>query len=474
MFRIYVIGCVGDEKHERVWSLCFSMFFQRRYQKLLPKNPDSDDDYVESTLIRDFGDNRYDRSIHLHLPKGNVTVVPARASYLRCLALGCLYACILATFGLMTVSATIYTNWFVRHINIGSATNTISWRREFDALTELSAETFDVNGDGVLDVLTSGSSGPCIAIVRALDGSNGDTLFQTTLSFDVFALNCNADLNLDGHVDCLLAGRFGGFAAIQGQDGTLLWYVDSSIVFPRYGFYFPLLVRDLNGDGVNDVINTHGGDTKYLPHDRNRSPGYLVVVSGRTGEKLMNRIPVPDGRETYSSPVMHSLPDGREMVLFGTGGETIEGSLWAVTLDSIHKRVQEYISQFTNHHYQPHLEFINPYCTNSNISTTEALRPVFNASLYSLSHISSDINCEPWGYVMPVRTSLGLCVYEIIASKHKGVMLPVLLVDMNEDKQLDLVVSLFDAHTAVLDGMSLAVLWNKHFPDSESYRYVCV
>lgn len=453
------------------------MFFQRRYHKLWPKNPDSDDENAESTLIGDFEDSKYDHSTDLNVSNVNVIVTGShqrheRVSF-RCLALGCLYACILATFGLMTVCAAIYANWFIRHVNIGSATNTISWRREFDALTELSAETLDVNGDGVLDVITSGSSGPCMATVRALDGSNGDTLFQTTLTFDVFALNCNADLNLDGHLDCLLAGRFGGFAAIQGQDGTLLWYVDSSIVFPRYGFYFPLLVRDLDGDGVMDVINTHGGDTKYPPDDRNRSPGYLVVVSGRTGEKLMNRIPVPDGRETYSSPVLHSLPDGREMVLFGTGGETIEGSLWAITLDSMQKRVQEYTGQITNYLYQPHLEFINPYCTHSNINATETLRPVFDASLYSKDPISG-INCVPWGSAKHVWTSLGLCVYEVFVSKHKGVMLPVLLVDMNEDKQLDLVVSLFDAHTVVLDGRSLAVLWDKHFPDSESYRYYAV
>lgn len=443
------------------------MFSLKRYNKLGQKDLDTDDEDVRSTTIKDFGASQYDHSADLHLPNVQSS---EHVSYFQCLTLGCLYACLLVTFSVMTVTAAGYASWFIQDTGPEVTANptTISWRREFDALTELSAETYDVNGDGILDVLTSGASGTCMSIVRALDGSNGDTLFETKLTFDVFALNCNADLNLDGHFDCLLAGRFGGFAAIRGQDGTVLWYVDSSIIFPRYGFYFPLVVRDLDGDGVMDVINTHGGDTIYAPGNRNRSTGFLVVVSGRTGGKLMNRIPVPDGKETYSSPVLYRRPDGVEMVVFGTGGETIEGSLWAMSLDSIQRSVQEYTGQIKDN-YNPLHEFLNPFCTNADTSSTESLRPVYNPSLYKMNHIG-DINCVPWGYAKHVWTSLGLCVYQILASKHKGIMLPVLLVDMNEDSQLDLVISIFGGHTAVLDGMSLAVIWDKHFPESESYR----
>ena len=445
------------------------MFSRRPYQKLWQRDHD---EYQSSTTLQDFGVSQYDQSADLHLTVVSGIHRHKHVTHRQCLALGCLYVCILATFAVVAVTAVLYANWFIHDAKTegeGRIKNLISWRREFGALTELSAETYDVNGDGVLDVLTSGSSGPCMSTVRALNGLNGDTLFESELNFDVFALNCNADLNLDGHSDCILAGRFGGFAAIHGQDGTLLWYVDSSVVFPRYGFYFPLLVRDLDGDGVMDIINTHGGDTIYAPNNRNRSTGLLVVVSGRTGEKLMNRITVPDGKETYSSPVLHRLPDGRQMVLFGTGGETIEGSLWGISLDSIQKSVQDYTNQIKDHNYKPLNAFTNPYCTNSSTMATEALRPVHDASVYDIGG-TKDVTCVPWGHATHVWTSLQLCVYQIFVSKQKGVMLPVLLVDMNEDTVLDLVVSTFGGRTAVLDGKDVAVVWDKHFPATESYR----
>lgn len=40
---------------------------------------------------------------------------------------------------------------------------------------------------------------------------------------DVYAVNCNGDLDQDGVPDCLLAGRAGTFEAISGKSGNLLW-----------------------------------------------------------------------------------------------------------------------------------------------------------------------------------------------------------------------------------------------------------
>ena len=46
---------------------------------------------------------------------------------------------------------------------------------------------------------------------------------------------------------------------------------------------------------------------------------------------------VPDNKESYYSPQLYTLPDGIQMVLFGTGGETHGGSLWRITLDDLIK-----------------------------------------------------------------------------------------------------------------------------------------
>ena len=44
---------------------------------------------------------------------------------------------------------------------------------------------------------------------------------------------------------------------------------------------------------------------------------------------------VPDNKESYYSPQLYTLPDGVQIVLFGTGGETHGGSLWRITLKDL-------------------------------------------------------------------------------------------------------------------------------------------
>ena len=58
------------------------------------------------------------------------------------------------------------------------------------------------------------------------------------------------------------------------------------------------------------------------------------MFSGKTG-KVIKWVGVPDNKESYYSPQWYILPDGVEMVLFGTGGETHGGSLWRITLEDL-------------------------------------------------------------------------------------------------------------------------------------------
>jgi len=45
--------------------------------------------------------------------------------------------------------------------------------------------------------------------------------------------------------------------------------------------------------------------------EKDRRPGNLVVLSGKNG-KLLARAPMPDGKETYMSPVAYPIPDTKE------------------------------------------------------------------------------------------------------------------------------------------------------------------
>ena len=40
----------------------------------------------------------------------------------------------------------------------------------------------------------------------------------------------------------------------------------------------------------------------------------------------------PDGKESYFSPLLYTLKNGTEMVIFGTGGETHGGALYVIQL----------------------------------------------------------------------------------------------------------------------------------------------
>ena len=67
-----------------------------------------------------------------------------------------------------------------------------------------------------------------------------------------------------------------------------------------------------------------------------RVPGKVLIFSGADGQILSSSV-VPDGRESYYSPVLHQSQDGTTTVLFGTGGETHGGALWYITLHDLYK-----------------------------------------------------------------------------------------------------------------------------------------
>ncbi len=345
------------------------------------------------------------------------------------------------------------------------SSHNVDWTRDiFPAATELFLQFFDMNKDGIQDVLTAKLTDKCTCSLLALDGLSGEIVWQTKVNFDVFSLRCILDSNQDDVVDCIATGRYGGFISINGVDGSIIWTVDNDITFPKYNFYFPLLVEDLDQDGVPDLVNTHGGDASYPPWQTNRSPGSFVVVSGRTGGKLMEPILMPDGRETYCSPVLFRM-DNIDMILFGSGGETLSGSLWGVTLASIRNKVNKNMVEIAQ--YRMEIDDLFHPC----FMDVESLRPTFNESFFDNSYqlpLCPDLLTHTF-----VPNSYDLCLYEIHRSPSKGVLLPPLILDLNNDGRQDMLVSTFDGHLYAYDGANMAtLLWEVYNPNTESYRYV--
>ena len=151
-------------------------------------------------------------------------------------------------------------------------------------MTETAIRLNDVNKDNVADIMIGfmtvldgyfvdgiprkacdtyfNGSFPCFGGILALDGRTGHELWRHYTVHEVFAVNCNADLDYDGVRDCLIGGRVGVFEAVSARTGTLLWRFSKDD--PGYeeimGVYTAQFVRDLDGDGVPDILASHGGD----------------------------------------------------------------------------------------------------------------------------------------------------------------------------------------------------------------------
>ena len=344
--------------------------------------------------------------------------------------------------------------------------------------SETSPQLFDLNGDGTDDVVIVVDTTPCSSILMGLSGRDGSVVWQHPIHFAAFAVRCILDVNDDGHLDCLVSGRSAGFAALDSRDGSVLWSVDPSIAFPSYNFYFPLVVGDLDGDGGPDLLNIHGGDTTYDPEQHDRSPALLVAVSGRTGAALMDPIQMPDGHESYSSPVLFTMKDSKDssnqFVLFGSGGETVPGSLWGIQLDSLKERVKNHAHGFVEG--EAPRDYIVPHetadaCDRPDPESLDEMRPKFDNSLFDFSQ-TLKIDCPHLGSELHALWNVyDVCLYEIVHGHFKGVMLPPVMVDLTLDGVHDLVVSTYDGRTLALDGLDLSsVLWETYYPFTESYR----
>ena len=155
------------------------------------------------------------------------------------------------------------------------------WHATFPKLmTETPIRLNDVNEDGIKDIIVSFATGvdgynvpqfacdlyfngtfPCFGGALALDGRTGKELWRHYSMHEVYGINCNADIDQDGVRDCLLSGRGGVFEAVTSKTGKLLWRFGSQPARnTMMNLYTAQFVRDLDGDGVLDIVVAHGGD----------------------------------------------------------------------------------------------------------------------------------------------------------------------------------------------------------------------
>ena len=232
---------------------------------------------------------------------------------------------------------------FVNHTLCAQSKRQNSWSVKFEGMGLFSSpRVADFNGDGVGDIVLGAGREefkPCDTAVFAISGVDGTMLWRLANIDHVFGSAALKDLNGDGVQDVIIGGRSASLFALNGKNGKIIWKFDKTKGGIKwFNFFNAQFIRDQDRDGVEDILVSNGGNVMAAPFDRKeRMPGNLVVLSGING-KLLARAQVPDGNETYMSVVAWPTDDNQDYrVVYGTGGETLGGNLYVTTLSAIMK-----------------------------------------------------------------------------------------------------------------------------------------
>lgn len=181
--------------------------------------------------------------------------------------------------------------------------------------------------------------------ILAINGKSGDLLWQHEADDQVFGSPTFIDINKDGTDDVIISGRSVCLKALDGKTGKSIWeykfeYEEDPILkYAHFNFYNSVAVPDQNNDGIEDFLIQNGGNSKAKPYvEEGRYAGVLMLFDSSTGQVLAADT-MPDGRESYMSPICFNQPDNPEpFIVFGTGGETLSGHLYVAKLSDLKNR----------------------------------------------------------------------------------------------------------------------------------------
>ncbi|XP_048762012.2 uncharacterized protein LOC125670712 [Ostrea edulis] len=332
-------------------------------------------------------------------------------------------------------------NWEVTFRNMGS---------------ECAMRLIDIDGDGLQDVVfgaattadlaaisnidvsgslrafcnATGRTYPCIGTFIGMRGYDGKVLWKIPTRSGTLLNNCeDFDLNLDGHIDCVVGGRSATMEAIDVRNGKHIWEATSPFFTKIWNFYQAMALPDFNGDGVKEILVMHGGNPNKDATDHNRESGRLIMLDGKTGKGMGLRcLEMPHSKESYQSPVVYTYRDGSQYILFGSGGETVPGDFMMISLPDFYR-------------------YVMGLPKDTAVPNTKG-------------------SYNQWSRI-PRQADTGIMV--IFTGVTKGVMVPPLMTDIDHDGVDDIVMSAYDGSVMLLDGKTMKTKWKVEFPGMESY-----
>ncbi|SPP83734.1 uncharacterized protein LOC117586183 [Drosophila guanche] len=350
------------------------------------------------------------------------------------------------------------------------------WTRSLARMnSESPLRAADLNGDGVQDVIfgygvddnihyegiplprCKSSQGedevPCEGGVVALNGRDGTILWQSWSVANVFSLHCSADVDGDGGLDCVAAGRLGMIYAINGRTGAVIWHfreleveTNSPIVMDLYTIN---VLRDLDGDAVPELIAAH------LEEREESKAGHIKLISGKTG-KVIRSIPTPYREEMFVPIQLLTQPDGTEVLLILTGGQNTPGGVYSLRLHSLMAHTSE--KHFTPLYQQPGSGLMVPaVLTDLNgDGVSDVVVAAFNSTVYAFDGANYSVM---WNYTFPASE----CVSAIVPGHFNHDNVTDFMVKYNSGPGFPVY---YYSQTTILDGRTGQPLLNAMMTDA--------
>lgn len=224
------------------------------------------------------------------------------------------------------------------------------WMKDIPVIgSQSSPKATDLNLDGVLDIVMGAGKNEYQESdhgIVAFDGKTGNLLWKQKSIDQVYGSATLLDVTGDKVDDIFIGGRSPQLKALDGKTGSVIWEFnpndfksDPILKYAHFNFNNSVLVPDQNNDGLEDLLTINGGNSYAEPHSvKNRFPAVLMLLDSKSG-KILAADTMPDGKESYMTPLAFKHPGSKQTyIVFGTGGETIDGSLYIATLDQLSGR----------------------------------------------------------------------------------------------------------------------------------------